>query len=150
MTAFRDQPIIMKARLMTVALLLAFIAAILITFGTYWYLGSRRSIIDDADTRAEAAAAEIDGTLRSITEDFVSTFGTDAFALEFSDIMERRADTTSFLHSESAAIWPTRSGARYSDSSLPVMSSGSMRFTATRFDLVRRPTHSCAESSKYT
>ena len=94
MTAFRDQPIIMKARLMTVALLLAFIAAILITFGTYWYLGSRRSIIDDADARAEAAATEIDGTLRSITEDFVSTFGTDAFALEFSDIMERREDTT--------------------------------------------------------
>ncbi len=94
MKPFRDHPIIMKTRLMTAAIIMAFILALIISFGTYWVLGTRKSMEERTERNTIMAANTLDSDLRAITESFVSIFGTDEFALELIDMLSGNSDTT--------------------------------------------------------
>ena len=91
---FSDQPIIRKTRIMTAAVTLAFIAALIFSFGTYWVLGSRRSVEESVSRNAREASVSIDSELRSIAESFVSIFGTEEFSYEMADMTAPNADMT--------------------------------------------------------
>ncbi len=91
---FSDQPIIRKTRIMTAAVTLAFIAALIFSFGTYWVLGSRRSVEESVSRNVREASVSIDSELRSIAESFVSIFGTEEFSYEMADMTAPNADMT--------------------------------------------------------
>ncbi len=94
MKPFRDQPIITKTRLMTAVIIVAFILALAISFGTYWLLGSRRSLEEQTERNTIQSASSIDSDIELITTNFVSIFGTDDFALELTDILSENSDIT--------------------------------------------------------
>ncbi len=94
MKDFSSQPILVKIRILTAVIIIAFILALILSFGTYWFMGSRRNMEEEAIASTEAAAASLDNSLKSITESFVSIFGTDAFALELTDMLSPKSDIT--------------------------------------------------------
>ena len=94
MKAFRDRSIITKTRLITAIsmMMIAFILALTLTFGTYWMLGARRTLIQNAEQDGAAAAESIDSLLRTITEDVVAIFGTEDFAIELNSMLSGDED----------------------------------------------------------
>ena len=92
MKAFRDRSIITKTRLITAISMIAFILALTLTFGTYWMLGARRTLIQNAEQDGAAAAESIDSLLRTITEDVVAIFGTEDFVLELNNMLSGKED----------------------------------------------------------
>ena len=92
MKAFRDLSIITKTRLITAISMIAFILALTLTFGTYWMLGARRTLIQNAEQDGAAAAESIDSLLRTITEDVVAIFGTEDFVLELNNMLSGKED----------------------------------------------------------
>ena len=78
MKTFRNQPIITKMRILTAAILIAFILTLLIFFGTYWFWGSKQSMEENTESTARSAAASLDSTLKNIARNFVFIFGTDS------------------------------------------------------------------------
>ena len=92
MKAFRDCSIITKTRLITAISMIAFILALTLTFGTYWMLGARRTLIQNAEQDGAAAAESIDSLLRTITEDVVAIFGTEDFAIELNSMLSGYED----------------------------------------------------------
>ena len=94
MKAFRNQPIITKMRILTAAILIAFILTLLIFFGTYWFWGSKQSMEENTESTARSAAASLDSTLKNIARNFVFIFGTDSFAMEMSDMLDPETEVT--------------------------------------------------------
>ena len=94
MKAFRNQPIITKMRILTAAILIAFIFTLLIFFGTYWFWGSKQSMEENTENTARSAAASLDSTLKNIARNFVFIFGTDSFAMEMSDMLNSETEVT--------------------------------------------------------
>ena len=94
MKAFRNQPIITKMRILTAAILIAFIFTLLIFFGTYWFWGSKQSMEENTENTARSAAASLDSTLKNIARNFVFIFGTDSFAMEMSDMLDSETEVT--------------------------------------------------------
>ena len=94
MKAFRNQPIITKMRILTAAILIAFILTLLIFFGTYWFWGSKQSMEENTESTARSAAASLDSTLKNIARNFVFIFGTDSFAMEMSDMLDSETEVT--------------------------------------------------------
>ena len=92
MKAFRNQPIITKMRLMTAAIIIVFIVVLLLSFGTYWLLGSRRSMEESLEQSAERASLSLDNDFRSITESFVSIFGSESFSMKMTDMINPYSD----------------------------------------------------------
>ena len=93
MKTFRDQPIIRKTRILTVAVIIIFALALVLTFGTYWLLGARRTVEAAAVENARNAATTLDRTLRTITESFVSAFGTENFSAELFEMQVPGSDS---------------------------------------------------------
>lgn len=94
MKAFRNQPIITKMRILTAAILIAFILTLLIFFGTYWFWGSKQSMEENTESTARSAAASLDSTMKNIARNFVFIFGTDSFAMEMSDMLDPETEVT--------------------------------------------------------
>ena len=92
MKAFRNQPIITKMRIITVAIIAAFSLILLISFLAYWLLFSRRTMENNTERNAYQTAATFDANIRRITENFVSIFGTEEFAIEMTDITTPGSD----------------------------------------------------------
>ncbi len=94
MKAFRNQPIITKMRILTAAILIAFIFTLLIFFCTYWVWGSKQSMEENTENTARSAASSLDSTLKNIARNFVFIFGTDSFAMEMSDMLDSETEVT--------------------------------------------------------
>ena len=123
MKAFRNQPIITKMRIITVTIIAAFSLILLISFLAYWLLFSRRTMENNTERNAYQTANTFDANIRRITENFVTIFGTEEFAIEMTDIITPGSDTV-------------RNRVFVQDELLRLATSGELVTTALMYDTV--------------